>query len=123
MTDAKPIHKRSFDFSVRIVNLYKTLKKQPEIPYPMIHQLLRAGTSIGANIAEAQAAQSTKDFIAKMSIASKEARETHYWLKLLVATGEISEKKAALILDETNQIVAILTTIVHTAQKNKHPEV
>ena len=119
MRGVKPIHERSFDFSVRIVNLYKTLKKQPEIPYPMINQLLRAGTSIGANIAEAQAAQSTKDFIGKMSIASKEARETYYWLKLLVATNAISEKKASLILDETNQIVAILTSIVHTSQKKQ----
>ena len=119
MTDKKPIQERSFDFSVRIVNLYKTLKKQSETPYPIINQLLRSGTSVGANIAEAQAAQSKKDFIAKMSIASKEARETHYWLKLLVATGEISKKKTSLILDETDQIVAILTTIVHTTKKNQ----
>ncbi len=81
-------------------------------------QLIRSGTSIGANVAEAQAAQSKKDFIAKMSIASKEARETSYWIQLLIAAKILPEAKLDKLADESEQLVAILTSIVKTSQKN-----
>jgi len=76
-----PIKERSFNFALSIVKLYKILQEKNE--FIISKQLLRSGTSIGANIEEASAAQSKKDFLHKMSIASKEARETSYWLRLL----------------------------------------
>ncbi|WP_234362460.1 four helix bundle protein [Francisella tularensis] len=76
---------KSFDFAVRVVNLYKYLCNQKK-EYVLSKQLLRSGTSIGANVNESQAAQSIKDFIAKMSITSKEARESRYWIELLIST-------------------------------------
>ena len=77
---------KSFDFAVRIVNLYKHLCNDKN-EYVLSKQLLRSGTSIGANTNEAQAAQSKNDFIAKMAIASKEARESKYWIELLIKTN------------------------------------
>ena len=79
------ILEKSFDFSVRIVNLCKYLQSDKK-EYILSKQLIRSGTSIGANVNEAQAAQSTNDFISKLSITSKEARESKYWIDLLVKT-------------------------------------
>ncbi len=103
----------SFNFALQIVELYKTLTDKKE--FILSKQLMRSGTSIGANVEEAIAAQSRKDFISKMSIASKEARETRYWLKLL------SQSKLAAIdysshLVNAEHIVNILTKIVKTSQ-------
>ena len=78
--------KRSFEFATRIVRLCQTLEKRPGASRTLASQLLRSGTSIGANVEEGQAAQSEADFISKHSIACKEARETHYWLRLMAAT-------------------------------------
>ena len=74
-------------------------------------QLLRSGTSIGANVEEAQASESKKDFVHKYSLALKEAREAHYWLRLLVASEIISESRLQPLKAEANELVAILTTI------------
>jgi four helix bundle protein len=82
-------------------------------------QLLRSGTSIGANVEEAHGSQSKADFIAKMSIACKEARETHYWMRLLVATELVSSAKLEELIDEANQLVAILTSIVKNTRNGK----
>ena len=112
------IQERSFEFAVRIVNLCQTLDQTAGVSRTLANQLLRSGTSIGANIAEAQAGQSKKDFIAKMAIAAKEARETHYWLKLLTATNIVAESKLTDLKDESNQLIAILTAIIKTAQRN-----
>ena len=117
-TTQHSIQDRSFEFAVRIVSLCQSLDQQPGVSRTLANQLLRSGTSIGANIAEAQAGQSKKDFTAKMAIAAKEARETHYWLKLLTATNIVPEAKLANLKDESNQLIAILTTIVKTSQKN-----
>jgi four helix bundle protein len=85
----------------------------------MSKQLLRCGTSIGANINEAQAAQSKKDFISKMSIASKEARETLYWINLLIQTNYLNQyDKLNSLKNKINSIVRILTKIVKTSQEN-----
>jgi len=102
---------RTFDFSVRIVNLCQTLNKSPGVSRTLAGQLLRSGTSIGANVEEGQASQSKADFVSKYSIACKEARETHYWLKLLVATEITKKEKLASLIDESNQLIAILTNI------------
>ena len=112
------ILERSFDFSLMIIDLYKflTLKKKE---YIMSKQVLRSGTSIGANVTESQAAQSKKDFIFKMAIASKEARETHYWLRLLEASDYLVEyEKKDLLMLEICVIINIVTKIVKSSKKN-----
>lgn len=86
------IQTKSFVFAVRIVKLYQFLSKEHK-EHVLSKQLLRSGTSIGANVNEAQAAQTKADFAAKMSIASKEARETKYWLDLLCETGYINQSE------------------------------
>jgi len=80
----------------------------------MAGQLLRCGTSIGANIEEALAGQSKKDFLSKMSIASKEARETNYWLRLLRDSDILDERQSTSILEESEELIKLLTSIVKT---------
>ena len=82
-------------------------------------QLLRAGTSIGANTEEAQAGQSRADFLSKISIACKEARETQYWLRLLAATEVLPASRLTDLTSESTQLVAILTTIVRNTRAQK----
>ncbi len=107
---------RSFRFAVRIVRLCKYLEKQDKVSKTLANQLLRSGTSIGANVEEAQAGQSKADFIAKISVSRKEARETLYWLKLLLETEMIPAELITEIIDEADQLVRILTSIVKTSQ-------
>lgn len=108
---------KSFTFSVRIVNVYKYLCKEKK-EYILSKQLLRSGTSIGANINEAQAGQSKADFIAKMSISSKEARESKYWIDLLIATNYLSKEDnytQSLVCD-IEEIIKLLTSIIKSSQ-------
>ena len=105
----------SFDFSLQIIDLYKKLVEQKE--YVLSKQLLRSGTSIGANVEEANAAQTKKEFIAKMSIASKEARETCYWLKLL-DKSQFIQMDYSKYLTSISNIINILTKIVKTSQQS-----
>ena len=86
-----PIVDKSFGFAVKIVNLARSIRDRKE--YELARQILRCGTSIGANVAEAQKAQSDKDFVAKMYIAYKEANETEYWIRLLHKTKIISDNE------------------------------
>ena len=116
-SEVKPITERTFDFAVRIVKLAQSLDEKPGTSRILANQLLRSGTSVGANVEEAQGGQSKADFISKMSIALKEARETLYWLKLLVASGVCEEKKLTELIDEANQIVSILVTIVKRSKR------
>lgn len=116
MSSELKITARSFEFAIRIVNLCKFLEKQNRISKTLANQLLRSGTSVGANIEEAQAGQSKADFIAKMSIARKEARETHYWLRLLKETEIETNHDLAEIINEADEVVRILTAIVKTSQ-------
>lgn len=109
------IVQKSFLFSLQILQLYKVLNKNRE--YVISKQLLRCATSIGANIEEAGAASSRKDFIAKMAIASKEARETRYWLRLLSDDQFIENYDFTELLQQINQIIRILTKIVKTTQE------
>ena len=103
---------KSFDFAVRIIGLSRKLQQQRE--FVISNQLLRAGTSVGAQVEEAQAGQSRKDFIAKMSIASKEARETRYWLRLLEKSG-IADVDVRAELEDAEELIRIITAIVKTA--------
>jgi len=109
----------SFDFALEIIELARYLKLNKE--FVISNQLLKSGTSIGANISEAQAAQTTKDFIAKMSIAAKEARETEYWIRLLDKSRSIdSYENKTKLFDQIQSIIKLLTSIIKTTQeKNK----
>ena len=110
------VQQKSFQFSLKITSLYKKLQKDKE--FIISNQILRSGTSIGANIEEALARQSKRDFTAKMSISSKEARETKYWLRLLKESEFTNLDVNSLILD-IDELIRILTSIVKTAQQNQ----
>jgi len=112
----------TFNFARRVVNLCQILDKTPGVSRTLANQLLRSGTSIGANVEEAQAGQSRLDFINKFSIARKEARETHYWLRLVAATELIPEPSLTELLDEANQLVAILTTVIRRTKETSNKE-
>lgn len=114
------IQEKSFEFSIDIIKLYKELNSNNE--FIISKQLLRSGTSIGANVEEALAAQSRKDFIAKMSIASKEARETRYWLKLL-QVSQIVKCELKNEIDKIDELIRILTSIVKSSQENSKKNV
>ncbi|MGC4075010.1 MAG: four helix bundle protein [Nibricoccus sp.] len=106
------IRERTFTFALRVIKLCQTLDTASGVQRTLSKQLLRSGTSIGANVEEAHGSQSKADFTAKLSIACKEARETHYWLRLLAASELVPEKRIHDLTDESNQLIAILTTIV-----------
>ena len=108
------IIEKSYNFAIAIVKLYKEMQQKNE--YILSKQLVRSGTSIGANVEEAVAAQSRKDFISKMSIASKEARETNYWLRLLRDTNILKDVDLKKLINESEEIIKILTSIVKTSQ-------
>lgn len=107
------IQDKSFDFALLIIAIYKEMISKKE--YVLSKQLLRSGTSIGANVEEALAGISKKDFIAKMSISSKEARESRYWLRL-IEKSKIVEIDVTVALKEIDSIINILTKIVKTSQ-------
>ncbi|MCL2177553.1 MAG: four helix bundle protein [Firmicutes bacterium] len=109
------IYKKSFDFAVRIYRLYKYLKddrKELEIA----SQLLRCGTSIGANVSEAKNAPSKKDFKNKMNIALKEARETEFWLRLLNEVGLLKDLQYESIIIDCSELIKILVSIIKSSQ-------
>jgi len=108
----------SFAFAVRIVRLHKYLTKKKE--FTLSNQLLRSGTSIGANVTESQDAQSKKDFIAKLSIALKEARESRYWIELLIETDYLDKQspKVRSLQEELESIIKLLTSILISSKNN-----
>lgn len=108
----REIGEHAFAFAVRAVKLCKVLDERSGTPRILANQLLRSATSIGANLQESKGGQSCADFLSKISISLKEAREAHYWLRLLIAAEIIPEKQLSPLLDEADQLVAILTTIV-----------
>ena len=117
MDNANPIVDKSLNFAVRIVKLYNYLRdKQSE--YVMSNQLLRSGTSIGANVREAIYAQTTADFNAKMYIALKEAGESAYWIELLERTGYLKPSHAKSILEDCGELIKILSSITKTLKDN-----
>ena len=110
------IYQKSFQFAVRIVNLCKYLQTEQK-EFVLSKQILKSGTSIGANVAEAQEAQSRADFASKLNIALKEAKETDYWLRLLHATEYISDGQFQSIIADCDEIESLLVSIVK-ASKN-----
>jgi four helix bundle protein len=110
------IANKTFDFALTMIELFIQLKKENE--FIISKQIIRSGTSIGANVEEAIAAQSKKDFINKLSIASKEARETKYWLRLL-NKSELTQIKVDSYLIEIEHIINIITKIIKTSKEAK----
>ncbi len=114
---SNPIAEKSFAFAVRIVRLYKHLCEGGK-EYLLPKQLLRSGTSIGANISEALQGQSKKDFISKMNIALKECAETEYWIRLFTATDYLNEAESQSILSDCVELGKLLTSIIKTSSEN-----
>ena len=111
------IEEKSFRFAIRIVNLYKYLCAEKK-EYVLSKQLLRCGTSIGANVAEAQQAQSRPDFIAKLSIALKETTETKYWLRLLNATEYMEKSHFQYLYGDCTEIEKLLVSILKSTKQS-----
>ncbi|MDH4331011.1 MAG: four helix bundle protein [Desulfobulbaceae bacterium] len=109
---------RSIQYALQVIRLYRDLQ-QDEVGRAIGKQFLRSGTSIGANVQEAQGAQSKADFIAKMSIAHKEALESAYWLRLFEKAEIIPEVQLVGLVDETDQLIKILSAILITAKRGK----
>ena len=115
------IRERAFSFAVRIVKLCQYLEKHQLVSKTLIIQLLKAGTSVGANLEEGQAGQSKPDFISKHAIALKEAREAYYWLRLFLASKEFEEPVRTGIeelRDESKEISLIVGAIIVSAKRN-----
>ena len=110
------IQDKSFQFAVRIVKLAKVLRNDRS-EYVLSKQLLRSGTSIGANIAEAQQAQSRADFLSKLNVSLKETSETIYWLRLLEATDYLTESEYKSIIMDCVEIEKILTACIKSLKK------
>jgi len=101
---------KSYDFAIRIVKLYKHLSQEKK-EFVLSKQLLRSGTSIGANVEEAIGGQSRKDFYAKLTISYREARESHYWIRLLKDTEYLTSKEADSLLFDIDEILKIIGSI------------
>ena len=106
---------KSFDYALQVIELYKYLTKEQK-EYVLSKQLLRSGTSVGANVREACVSQSKKEFIAKMNISLKEIHESQYWLLLLLKSGYIQEQQA--LLPATEELIRIITSIIKTSNAN-----
>jgi len=111
------IQKKSYDFSIRIVKLYQYLVKEHK-EYSLAKQVLRCGTSIGANVEEATGGQSKKDFLSKLSIAYKEARETRYWLRILKDTDYINDNVFNSLFYDCEELLKIISKIQTTTKSN-----
>lgn len=112
---------RTFEFSRRVVKLCQFLDERPGVSRTLAKQLLRSGTSVGANVEEGQASQSEADFLTKYSIACKEARETHYWLRLIAATDLAPPERLSDLSSECNELIAILTAIIKKLKSKERP--
>ena len=114
------VREKSFKFAVRIVRLYQFLTNTQNSNRELIlsKQILRSGTSVGANIRESRNAQTVKDFLTKLYIASKEAEETGYWLELLKETGYITIEQFESLNQDCEEILKLLASIIKTTKKN-----
>lgn len=112
-----PLQKKSFQFAADSVLTCKELIEQKR-EYVMTKQFIKSGTSVGANIEEAQHAESKKDFVSKLSISLKEAYESRFWIRLLHKTEYLSQEKKILLLDQINEIIRMLISSIKTAKRN-----
>jgi four helix bundle protein len=111
------VKEKSFAFAVRVVNMYRHLTEHRK-EFVLSKQVLRSGTSIGANVEEAIGGQSRADFVLKLSIAYKEARETSYWLRLLRETKYLDENEAASILTDLDELLRIIASILISSKNS-----
>ena len=116
MKSESVIRGKSFAFSVRIIKLYQYLCKEKK-EFVLSKQLLRCGTSIGANVEESIGGQSDRDFLSKISISYKEAKETIYWIRLLEATDYLDERQSQSILNDADELCKILCKIILSMKK------
>lgn len=112
-----PIQSKSYKFSILIINLYQKLQEKNE--FVLARQILKSGTSIGANVEEAVGAQSGKDFFMKITIAYKEARETNYWLRLLRDCNYIDHEESLKLINDIEELLKLLTSIQKTVKRNR----
>lgn len=112
------LHQKSVEFAVRIVNFYKYLCEEKK-EFVISKQILRSGTSIGANVRESRNAQSDPDYITKMNIALKEADETQYWLEILLKSNYITETEYNSLNEDLKELIAMLVSIVKTLKHKK----
>ena len=120
MKEQNVLKEKSYLFAIRAVKLYQFLKEEKK-EFTLSKQILRSGTSIGANVEEAIGAQSEKDFYMKLNIAYKEARETHYWLRILHDTNYIDDKQFKSILNDCDELLKITGTIIKTMKSKLFP--
>jgi four helix bundle protein len=109
------IQQKTYNFAIRIIKLHEYLSKEKN-EYTLSKQILRSGTSIGANIEEAIGGHSEKDFFSKLTISYKEARETRYWIRLLTDTDYITKEQSESILTDLDEILKIITSIQKTVK-------
>ena len=120
MSDSRDniIVEKSERFADRIAKMYRYLSEKRSGDKDMLKQIVRSGTSVGANVSEGQYAQSKADFLTKMTIALKEANETRFWLKRLYAFGSLSEQEYISIIKDSEELISILTIITKTTKEN-----
>ncbi len=111
------IQEKSFSFAIRIMKTARFLREKKE--FEIASQLIRCGTSVGANVEEAIGAQSTKDFNCKMNIAHKESRESHYWIRLLKESDVLEERLADSLISDCEEIMKLTASILKTLKKNQ----
>ena|SRR6266849_3229971 len=119
--EMQDIHERTFEFACRIVRLHDWFCRKRRGSRTLINQLLDSGTGIGSNLEEAKAGQSRADFVAKARVALKEARESHYWLRLIERSAAVAPQRIHPLVVEANEIVAILTAIIKKASPPRKP--
>lgn len=117
MEEKNVVRKKSFDFAVRVVKLCQFVSKNHH-EFILTKQLLRSGTSIGANVRESNNAESGADFIHKFGIAQKECDETLYWLELMKATGYLTENEYESMAKDCKELMKIITSIILTRKVN-----
>lgn len=115
--NGKIIHTKSYKFALDVIQAYKLLTKERR-EFVMSNQLLRSGTSIGANVKEAIRGQSKADFIAKLNISLKEASESEYWIELLAASEYLTQAESLKLLSDCKELIKILTSIINTSRKS-----
>ena len=119
MKGENPVVEKSKAFAIRIIRMYQYLSEEKS-EYTMSRQVLKSGTSIGANVKESIRAQSNADFVSKMQIALKEASETEYWLELLAETEYITGKLGDSILQDCRELIRLITAIVKSSKENNN---
>jgi four helix bundle protein len=108
---------KSYAFALKVIKLYQKLSSEKK-EFVLSKQILRSGTSIGANIEEANQAESKRDFIHKLGIAQKEANETHYWIRLLTDSNFLDQNTSAILKDDCEELIKLITSSIKTAKNN-----